>query len=176
MQEVHKLDVALLTKIQRLPKSLRPAMIAGTMVGQPIVLFGLMLAFIGYTYYLKEFALAKVGACAAALLLVSAALKLLFQRARPDQLLFASYKQPSSYSFPSGHAYGSMLVFGLFAYLAATRLSSPLNVIVPGILALLILVIGVSRIYLGAHYPSDVIAGWLLGALILTILIKLSRI
>lgn len=175
-KKLHKIDLLLLTQIQQLPKSARPVMIAATIMGQPAVLFVLLIIFMGYMYVLKEYTLIKVGGIAAGLLFVSPMFKLLFQRARPDQLIYATYKQPSSYSFPSGHAYCTALVFGLFAYLAITRLSSPYSILVPVNLLVLTIVIGISRIYLGSHYPSDVVAGWILGLVVLFLLIKLSGI
>lgn len=176
LSKLHQLDIALLKQIQQLPKSLRPIMIAATIVGQPAVLFGGLVVFTLYMYLIKQYTLAKVGAITSVLLLVSPFFKLVFQRARPDELLYASYKQPKSYSFPSGHAYCTVLVFGLFAYLAFTRLSSPYNILIPSILAVLVILIGISRVYLGAHYPSDVLAGWALGAVVLLVLIKFMTI
>lgn len=176
LQKLHKLDLALLSRLQELPKSLKPVMIAATIVGQPAVLFAMLVVFVTYAYLAREYLLVKVGVASAILLLISPALKLLFQRGRPDEILFASYKQPSSYSFPSGHAYCTLLVFGLFAYLAYTKLSSPLNIAIPILLTLLVFVIGLSRVYLGAHYPSDVLAGWLLGGIVLVLLIKVSGV
>jgi undecaprenyl-diphosphatase len=80
-----------------------------------------------------------------------------------------------SYSFPSGHAFGAMVFYGLWAYLAYKYLPHPWNITVAAILAVLIVLIGVSRVYLGAHFPSDVIGGWLLGGLFLVCIIKFIR-
>lgn len=176
LSKLHKLDINILTQVRKLPKALRPFMIASTILGQPAVLLALIAIFAGYMYILKEYTLVKVSMGASLLLLVSPVFKIVFQRARPDELLYASYEQPSSYSFPSGHAYCSMLILGLFAYLAFTRLDSPYQLLVPIVLGVLIFVIGFSRIYLGSHYASDVFAGWLLGAVVLTILIKVGKI
>ena len=70
-----------------------------------------------------------------------------------------------SFSFPSGHATASMALFGFIAILGAERIKN--RTLRYGFLALLLVLItaiGISRIVLGAHYASDVIAGYLLGA------------
>jgi undecaprenyl-diphosphatase len=79
-----------------------------------------------------------------------------------------------SYSFPSGHAFGTLIFYGLFAYLDYTYLSSPVNWLITILLASLISLIGISRIYLKTHYPSDVVGGWLLGAISLLLIIELA--
>jgi undecaprenyl-diphosphatase len=77
----------------------------------------------------------------------------------------------NSYSFPSGHTVGSTVIYGLLAYLAWQYLPQPWNVIGAIFCVLLILLISLSRIYLGAHFPSDVVAGWVLGAIGLAVII-----
>jgi undecaprenyl-diphosphatase len=81
--------------------------------------------------------------------------KLVFRRVRPS--LWTSLTPETSYSFPSGHAMGSMaLVAALLVLAWPTR--ARWWVPVPG--ALFVLLVGISRVYLGVHYPSDVLAGW----------------
>jgi undecaprenyl-diphosphatase len=87
-------------------------------------------------------------------------LKMLVGRVRPDAA-GALVDLPASASFPSGHAFGALLVAGLAAW-AVHRVSPRAGAwfaLVGGVLALLV---GVSRVYLGVHWPSDVAAGWLL--------------
>ena len=97
--------------------------------------------------------------------LLNLALKDVVRRARPaDADLFLV---GHSWSFPSGHAMGSLLCYGMLAYLLLVyRHPSPWlrPVIVAGAVALVLLV-GVSRVCLGVHYVSDVLAGWTAGAL-----------
>jgi len=86
-------------------------------------------------------------------------LKFTFRRPRPSP--FFGYPEPSSYSFPSGHALGSLVFFGTLAALVAPRIRSTAA---QGLLwiatALLVGAIGFSRVYLGVHYPTDVIGGY----------------
>lgn len=90
-------------------------------------------------------------------------LKRVFDRARPELEHLVSVK---SLSYPSGHAMSSMAFYGFLIYLIykfpMTRLQK-LGII--AILAFLIFSIGTSRIYLGVHFPSDVLGGWIAGAI-----------
>jgi len=82
------------------------------------------------------------------------ALKFAFHRARPEP--FFGLDAPSSYSFPSGHALMSCCFYGVWAAVLRHRH----GVLAWILAAVLVAAIGISRIYLGVHYPSDVIAGY----------------
>jgi undecaprenyl-diphosphatase len=112
--------------------------------------------------------LAKMGRKRAAILLVVAAagavaleelLKLVFHRPRPEA--YFGYPLPSTYSFPSGHAISSCCFYGVLAAIVTARMRSRgAKIAVWTAAALLAALIGLSRIYLGVHYPSDVAAGY----------------
>jgi undecaprenyl-diphosphatase len=98
--------------------------------------------------------LALVGAA-----LLDGILKYSFARARPTP--FFGYPLPASYSFPSGHAMFGFCFFTVLAALLSPRLQRTSLRTVTWALAIgASFLIGLSRIYLGVHYPSDVVAGW----------------
>jgi undecaprenyl-diphosphatase len=101
-------------------------------------------------------------------------LKLAFQRARPVPFFGPA---PLTYSFPSGHALSSLCFYGVLAGLCSARLQGCfarfLAWFVSGVL---IAGIGLSRIYLGVHYPTDVIAGYLAGAIWVSTLLFAARV
>jgi undecaprenyl-diphosphatase len=94
---------------------------------------------------------------------VSKLLKDFFQRPRPDLEHLVDVK---SYSFPSGHAMVGMIVYFMIAYLLIEGVKSKAGkIIIATITAILLLLIGASRIILHVHYPSDVLGGYVLGYL-----------
>ncbi len=93
--------------------------------------------------------------------LLNKLLKWFFKRERPDILPVIIEK---GYSFPSGHSMGSLIFFGSCAYLCIHIVKSTGSKIIAYIIAcLFIVLIGVSRIYLGVHYPTDVVGGYSIG-------------
>ncbi|MCD7874144.1 MAG: phosphatase PAP2 family protein [Acidaminococcaceae bacterium] len=101
-------------------------------------------------------------------------LKRIFERVRPD--IFPMIAE-SSYSFPSGHAMGAICFYGILAYFAGLGLrSKPLRWGLMTAAEFYILLIGLSRVYLGVHYPTDVLAGYAAGAIWLFFCITLHSI
>lgn len=95
--------------------------------------------------------------------LLDGGLKLFFGRTRPAAF-FDHYPSPESFSFPSGHALFATAFFGGTAVLLWGRLAHPAaRIAVVLVASALILLIGFSRIYLGVHYPTDVVGGYAAG-------------
>lgn len=114
---------------------------------------------------------------AAALLVIAAlggeawdqGLKLFFRRARPEP--FFGIPQPNTYSFPSGHSMASFCFYGAVAMIAIAQVRSGARRWAIGVgVAALALMVGFSRIYLGVHYPTDVIGGYLAGVAWLSVI------
>jgi undecaprenyl-diphosphatase len=107
------------------------------------------------------------------ILILSPILQLLVDRSRPPADLVGINAPFGGFSFPSGHAYQSFVFYGFLIFLASVLVERtwPRRA-VQAFLALLILAIGVSRVYLGAHWPSDVLGAYLLGGSFLALLLR----
>ena len=105
-------------------------------------------------------------------LLINQGLKYIIQRPRPP--LEERLISQSGYSYPSGHSMMAMCLYGVLIYLINTKQKNKkLKIILTIVLSIIILLIGVSRIYVRVHYPSDVLGAYLLTILILIINITL---
>lgn len=145
------------------PKWLNTAMLDITALGGVSVLTVVTAIVIGYLLVAKKAAtaffvfVAVTGGAAASTLL-----KMGYARPRPD--LVAHLVQVNTTSFPSGHAMNSALVFlTLGALLARSVADRRLRVYFIVVAIALTLIIGCSRVFLGVHWPSDVLAGWMVG-------------
>ncbi len=96
-------------------------------------------------------------------------LKQVYERGRPS---INEAIDAIGFSFPSGHSMGSLVFYGFLIYLIVrSQQNKVIKIGFSMALALLILLIGTSRIYLGAHFPSDIIAGYIAGTIWLTLCI-----
>ncbi|MEP0918557.1 phosphatase PAP2 family protein [Leptolyngbya sp. DQ-M1] len=151
-------DISVLFAIHRLQAPwLTPIMLFVTAIGDPMVL--VIVAVIMSLVLLRHqrsqamtIAIGGVGALGLNLLL-----KRLFERARPE--LWSRVVEVNFYSFPSGHAMLSIVMYGLFGYLLAKRYGKYRSLIVL-LMSLLIALIGFSRMYFGVHWLTDIIAGY----------------
>ena len=107
------------------------------------------------------------------LMLLGLGLKFLIARPRPDSWI--SEAGSISYGFPSGHTVFAAVFFGLAIIFIGARVQRrAVRLAVQAGFLLLILAFGVSRVYLGVHWPSDIIGGWLYGAAALSALSLLT--
>lgn len=156
-----------------------------TALGSAAVTIAIAVFVLFYARYHNRKFLAEASVlaiCLSGAWLANEALKAFFQRARPGApaLVFAK-----GYSFPSGHAMISFAFYGLLGYLLwqysrrGQQLACRVGAVVAWILAV---TIGISRIYLGVHFPSDVIAGfaaggtWLAGCVMALFIIHALRL
>lgn len=101
-------------------------------------------------------------------------IKIAVERPRPDQLHHLI--EESGFSFASGHAISSMFVFGMLIYLVRKNFR---NRAAANVLTVILLIpafgIGLSRVYLGVHYPTDVLAGWCLGFAVIAVTAEVTE-
>lgn len=103
-------------------------------------------------------------------------IKYLVARPRPSEPLVEVLKTESGYSFPSGHVMFYTIFFGFLMYMVIRYLPrGPKKSISFALLVTIIVLIGISRIYLGAHWFSDVVAGYLVGLVFLAWAIEIIR-
>lgn len=145
-------------------------------LGTPLVMIGICIAF-GLLFLLMGRKLAALMLSVSLLLSfgLNTLLKTIFQRERP---VIEHLTDASGYSFPSGNAMISIAFYGMLAYGLATVLfkrQPAVRIAVVMIISLLIVAIGVSRIYLGVHYASDIAAGYAGGGFCLLLTIMLAR-
>ena len=157
-QETNAVDDAMLTTIHGMETPFLDNFIpVATNFGGVFVIVALTVILLALFVYKKEYQRAiLLGLSMAGAAALNVVLKSVFERARPD--LWDKLVHESSYSFPSGH---SMLTAALGLALIVALWNSRWRWWVVGFSALYVLFIGFTRLYLGVHYPTDVLAGWL---------------
>jgi len=141
-------------------ESLTTLMNLFTMLGSTAFLIAMSVGvFLIFFLKSRRRAAALFAATMAGSVILNFALKLIFHRVRP--VPFFDTPLPSSYSFPSGHSLFSVCFYGVLAWLITARIRNrSAQILIWSLTVSLVLLIGLSRIYLGVHYPSDVIAGY----------------
>lgn len=161
-KESYAFDQEILLAIRRIHSPVLDRIMLGlTFLGEPMTLLILVLG-IGLWLLRKQhrsqattLAIAALGGVG-----LNFILKQVFRRARP--LLWERLIDINTYSFPSGHAMVSLVVLGTIGYILAVNFQR-FRYWIFGVTLLLILGIGFSRLYLGVHWPTDIIAGYAAG-------------
>jgi undecaprenyl-diphosphatase len=151
------------TEIPRGPEWFPESVRDITALGSGMVLALITLSVAGFLVLRKDYKLlilllfAVIGGA-----LLDTALKDFFARERPSVVL--KLMPATSFSFPSGHSMMSMVVYlSLGSLIARIQTRRRIKVYVISLALFFSLIIGLSRIYLGVHYPTDVLAGWSMG-------------
>ncbi len=147
------------------PAWLKTAMVDFTSLGSTAVLTLITLLVTGYLVAIRKFAMsAFLAASIAAGAIANFLIKLALARPRPE--LVPHLVTVNSASFPSGHSMNSATVYLTLAILLArSEGSRRVQTYLIACAILLTLLVGTTRVYLGVHWPSDVLAGWSVGAM-----------
>ena len=155
--------------------SLTALMKAFTYLGEWHVIVSFFLIIVGY--YVLTHRLRSAEYLTVTMIAIGGvwAIKHFFDRERPELLRLSSEVLTTS-AFPSGHATLSIAFYGFLAFLLlrSTRMRAA-RLFILAIATIVIAGIGMSRIYLGVHWATDVLAGWILGATVLLTMICLSH-
>lgn len=161
-KETYAFDTSILLYLRSLHTPLRDrVMLAFTFFGEPNLLLALSVS-LGIMLWVRKHrseatTIAVTGAGALGLNIL---LKQLFARARPQ--IWERTVEVKFYSFPSGHAMISMVIYGLLGYLLGSRFPKQ-RWWIYSLTVILVAIIGLSRLYLGVHWPTDIIAGYTAG-------------
>ena len=174
-KEAFSFDTTLLLKIHQWANpGLDQLMLSITRLGNPEVAVGVIGASFIWLWWkhrrveAKMFAIACVGA-----VILNQGLKLIFAKPRPT--LWPHLITETSFSFPSGHVLGTLVAYGFLAYVFASQFRWATAAIYGGAI-MLIAAIGFSRLYLGVHWPTDILSGYGVGFLWLITCITLLKI
>lgn len=152
-----RLDSRINHWVRQLPLWWRTGFRVATLLGEPLVMGAwLALGALAYRRFHDSQVITMALAGEGAILGVSI-IKLVWKRERPDTYLPLFHH---SYSFPSGHAYATTLVSGILAWLSWLTWGPAWGSLAVGAALTLSAGVGLSRMYLGAHHPTDVIGGW----------------
>jgi undecaprenyl-diphosphatase len=147
------------------PQWLERVAVDATSLGSHAVLVLLVLSIAGWLLFERRNSAAQwLVLWTAGAVALNSVLKALFARARPD--LVEHLVVVVTPSFPSGHALLSAAIYPMLAAVTGRELERlALRRYLFALAAFLVLLIGITRIYLGVHWPSDVLAGWFIGSL-----------
>jgi len=161
-KESYAFDTSILLALRELHTPLRDQIMLGlTFLGEPKLLLVICLS-LGIVLLARNHRseAATIGLAAGGAIGLNLLLKKLFARDRPQ--LWERTVDVRFYSFPSGHAMISMVIYGLLGYFLGTRFPKQ-RWWIYSLTVVLVAAIGLSRLYLGVHWPTDVIAGYTAG-------------
>lgn len=170
---VHSFDRYVSTVVDRLFKHSKPFMLFCTLIGQPPFTVGVAAVVLGYGLALEKSFYTTAGIVALGTVVVTSLLKIFLHRRRPASE-YVRKMMFKTFSFPSGHASGALVSYGLAALVISYRWPE-LWLIAWVTSMFFILFISLSRIFLKAHFASDIIGGWLVGGIGLLIILLLEK-
>ncbi|MDZ8051402.1 MAG: phosphatase PAP2 family protein [Aulosira sp. ZfuVER01] len=157
----YNLDESILLAIQKLHTPILDSIMLGiTSLGDPLALVLICLGVEFYLRYHRRPYATRLGLATASAISLNYLLKVIFGRARPA--LWDRIIHVGQHSFPSGHAMVSIVIYGFICYILAEQFPQWRKQIF-ALSVVLILLIGFSRLYLGVHWPTDVLVGYAIG-------------
>lgn len=155
---------------------LRPVSISLAVAGHGIPWIAIIAAIGLSLWLLGGLRLVLLLALTASMQDVGALVKLVIERARPHDSSIQVWHQINSYSFPSGHTLGATLVFGfLFFAVEHCQVSPAVRRVLQALSLTWILLMGISRMELGAHWPTDILGAYAIGGLMLLPVVLILR-
>lgn len=167
------IDDILIKLVRSLPSEWSEVMLLITMIGDPLPLIIVALSVAAWELYRRHYVRAAVMAGSLVIMPAFYFAKELVQRARPVTEFVAEHGL-HDFSFPSGHSAGTMAIYGMIAFLAYSHMKGKLRFVVVSLCIFIAVFVSFTRVYLGAHFPTDVLAGWLLAFVVISLLRSLS--
>jgi undecaprenyl-diphosphatase len=169
-QSIRKFDAFWSVNMKKLPHWLNKPMEGITFFGEPLVILPVLAILAFFAINNDDRLLLKILVIGLIGIAINSFGKWIFARRRPDSL-YVKKMWLHTFSFPSGHAGGSVITYGICAIMAWHLFGPSIGVPLVIAAALISFLIGLSRVYLEAHFMSDVIAGWTIGLITLAIIV-----
>lgn len=165
---VRKFDRFWAKQMKLFPKWFNRPMHIVTFFGEPFIILPILTIFSYFAIQSNDRVLLKILVIGLIGIAVNSAGKWIFARKRPNSA-YVHKMWLHTFSFPSGHSGGSLITYGMCAMVLWYIYGIEVGVLALIIAIFVSFLIGLSRVYLEAHYMSDVIAGWIIGLATLSI-------
>lgn len=165
---VRKFDALWAKQMKLMPKWFDRPMHVVTFFGEPVIILPILIIFSYFAIQSNDRTLLKVLIIGLVGIAINSAGKWIFARKRPDSA-YVHKMWLHTFSFPSGHSGGSMITYGMCSLVLWYIYGIEAGALALTVAILASLLIGISRVYLEAHYMSDVIAGWIIGLITLSV-------